>query len=262
MHQQDLIGAGAMMFSLVADFFVKSSGRTVLYGSWAYLPDVTCSVPLSVRVAVLTALTNHYAELWANAFELGFADQSWSQHDNPRLPQEFFGNLTSDWTRFCALRSDYSRRMALVEIDVLVAQALRITLDELLLMYRIQFPVMQQYERDTWYDINGRIAFTISKGLPGVGLPRKLAPNLGKITIVWPNGRTKQGLWGWDEIKAMWERGELPDGTRIQRQVVDDTVPGGPTARTRSWVAPFALANREEDYRIAWAYFDRSRDGR
>ena len=59
----------------------------------------------------------------------------------------------------------------------------------------------------------------------------------------------------------MWERGELPDGTRIERQVMDDTLPGGPTARTRTWVAPFALANREEDYRTAWAFFERSGKG-
>ena len=184
------------------------------------------------------------------------------QIENARLPQGFFSGLTSDWTRDCALRTDYSRRIALIEIDVLVARALGLTLDELLLMYRVQFPVMQQYERDTWYDINGRIVFTISKGLTGVGMPRNVTPNLGKVTVVWPDGRTKQGLWGWDDLRVKWERGELPDGTRIERGVTDDTLPGGPMTRTRTWVAPFTLVTREKDYRTAWAFFDNSGAGR
>ena len=68
------------------------------------------------------------------------------------------------------MRRDYDCRQALVEIDVLVAQALGLSLEELVAIYRVQFPVMQQFERDTWYDRNARIVFTASKGLTGVTL--------------------------------------------------------------------------------------------
>jgi len=55
---------------------------------------------------------------------------------------------------------------------VLVAIALGLTIDELCAIYRIQFPVLRQNENDTWYDRNGRIGFTCSNGLPGVGFSR------------------------------------------------------------------------------------------
>ncbi len=252
---RNLLLAAAISFSMTADFYIKSSGRSGLYGSWTFLPHLEDDERLFVRVLSLSSLTIYFAPLWEESFKLNYPDQSWSQPDNPRLPQDFWQNLTRDWTRHCALRSDYARRMALVEIDVLVAQALDLTLDELQLIYRVQFPVMQGYERDTWYDIKGRIVFTNSKGLVGVGLPRKGSRTTPKTRITTPDGKTKDGNHGWEDL---YKDGTflVPDDTTIAMTVTDDTQPGGPRQVTRTFTAPFARANREEDYRTAWAFFE------
>lgn len=267
-YEEDLLSAVATLSSLVLDFLVKSTGRGDLYGvDLMKLPLVIGVKAANARAATLNCLTVHYAPLWNEVYGLEFADEGWSQPSNPRLPQDFWQNLTSTWTRDCALRSDYARRMALVEIDVLVAQALGLTLDELLLIYRVQFPVMQGYERDTWYDIHGRIVFTNSKGLVGVGLPRKGGLKTPKTRIQTPDGKAREGHFGWDDLwqypdkaaptPATPEGGQpkVPDGTVITQWVTDDTLPGGPRTVERRYVAPFARANREADYRVAWAFF-------
>jgi hypothetical protein len=254
--QSDMLSFSAPMASVVVDFFVKSTGKPHIVSEITdRLPLIDGNPEISIRYLALNCLTTHYAPLWEQVYDLAFTDQSWSQPDNPRLPQDFWQDLTSDWTRHCALRSDYARRMALVEIDVLVAQALGLTLDELLLIYRVQFPVMQGYERDTWYDITGRIVFTNSKGLVGVGLPRKGSRTAPKTKITTPDGKVRPGNHGWEDLYKD-DKWLVPDGTVVTMEVTDDTLPGGPRQVTRTFIAPFARASREDDYRVAWAFFE------
>jgi hypothetical protein len=247
--------------SVVADFYVKSTGLADLHVSDLANLWILNNSHLGLRTLALNCLTTHYAPLWEELFDPAFREEGWSQPDNPRLPQDFFRDLTPAWQRHCALRSDYSRRMALVEIDVLVARELGLTLEELQLIYRVQFPVMQQYERDTWYDHHGRIVFTNSKGLVGVGLPRKRGKKDPEITLTLPDGLGKipRPIQGWEELRQLQESGHLPDGSIATNTVTDDTLPGGPRKVERRYTAPFALANREEDYKIAWEFFESRR---
>lgn len=253
----EMIGFLAFSHALPIDFFVKSTGiahaNISFVGMLPIPPKLTAG--LASRTLALNCLTTHYAPLWEELFDPRFREEGWSQPDNPRLPQTFFRDFTPEWQRHCALRSDYARRMALVEIDVLVARELGLTLDELQLIYRVQFSVMQQYERATWYDAHGRIAFTNSKGLVGVGLPRKRGKKDPEITLALPDGKSRP-IAGWDELLQLQATGDLPDGSTATTTVLDDTLPGGPRQVERRYTAPFALANREEDYRIAWQYFE------
>jgi hypothetical protein len=236
--------------SVICDAFIKLTGKADLYESTLRRLPFIEHPRILLLGSCLVSLTTCYAPLWSEVFTPDFTQQHWSQPDNPRLPQDFFARLTPAWQRHCAMRTDYARRMALVEIDVLVAQALGLTLDELLLVYRVQFPVMQQYERDTWYDIYGRIIFTNSKGLVGVGLPRKGGTSQPKACTTLPDSTAREGQFGWEDVQG------LPDGAVVQQWVQDDTLPTGPYLKERRWVAPFARASREDDYRIAWAFFE------
>jgi hypothetical protein len=231
-HSQ-LIQIATFGISLIADFYIKTNGSSNINYTWEVFPLIDCNSRLIVRTLTLNCLTTHYAELWQDCWQSEFTHTQWSKPD-PRLPNTFWSHLTPTWQRNCALRSDYSRRQALVEIDVLVAMALGLTLEELITIYRVQFPVMQQYERETYFDQNGRIVFTTSKGLVGVGLPRK--------------GNKKTQTIGWEDVQNMTE------GT-VEITTTDDTLPTGAYQRTISYQAPFDKCDRVADYRTAWEYF-------
>lgn len=262
-YKNDLLSTAACHFSLPFDFLLKSTGKQNLHNtldefSFAEFNNISL-IQLLVRVLTLCCITNSYVDLWDKTFTSDFNTQRWSR-DIPQLPQDFFANLTPEWQRNCALRSDYSRRQALVEIDVLVAQALGLTLEELLTIYRVQFPVMRQYEADTWYDQNGRIIFTPSKGLVGVGLPRtarKADLKNGFVFNVdspeWTGGDCTDQAIGWDDVK------HLKTGT-VSVTFDDYTRSDEGERRTVTWQAPFIKPDREDDYKVAWAFFAQDKE--
>jgi hypothetical protein len=204
---------------------------------------------MRVRALLLTALTSHYRALWVSSFEDHYRTDRWTKRD-PRLPLGQFSDLDRHWYAGIPLRADYARRQALVEVDVLAAMALGLTLEELSSIYRIQFPVMRQYEADTWYDASGRIVFTPSKGLIGAGLPRKARKDDTVYGLRTPDRTEDNIALGWEDVR------DLTEGI-VTRRIMDDTLPGGPVERVIEYHAPFDKCDREQDYAVAWADFER-----
>lgn len=221
--------------SLPADFLTKANGRADLFESTvAGMPWVDPGSTAQHRSLRLACLTSAYADLWnCHAHALGVLP--WSSTD-PRLFLEGPVEGPRTWDRTAGLRTEFARRLALVEIDVLVAQALGLSLDQLIEIYRIYFPVLQENEAGTWYDQNGRIVWTCSKGLPGVG---------------WLDDRGKS------PGRRAWENLLETNPSELTCEAIDDTQPGGPRTVTRHFVGPFTKCDRVEDYRRAWAHFER-----
>ena len=230
--KQGLASFAANSFSIPFDFYLKSTGKAninfsaasgfPILESWKHQKDTIC------RALLLNCVTKYFASLWNKEYAVSFALQRWSKSDT-RLSNARFSTLTPEWTWDIPLRTDYERRQALVEIDVLTAMALGMTLEQLKTIYRIQFPVLQSYEADTWYDANGRITFTNNRSLVGVGFDRK-------------------------EFELNMK--DAPAGKKFYRTIMDDTMPGGPVERTIEYVAPFDRCDREQDYEIAWKFFE------
>lgn len=217
--------------SLPFDFLVKCLGKSNLFISTIAIFPMLKGMwreDIVLHSLILNCLNKYYGELWSELFDITFIRQRWSKSD-PRLANTKFSTLTQEWTWDTPLRTDYERRQALVEIDVLTAMALGMTLEQLKTIYRIQFPVLQSYEADTWYDANGRITFTNNRSLVGVGFDRK-------------------------EFELNMK--DAPAGKKFYRTFMDDTMPGGPVERTIEYVAPFDRCDREQDYETAWKFFE------
>jgi hypothetical protein len=126
--------------------------------------------------------------------------------------------------------------MALIEIDVLVSQSLGISLEQLIEIYRTYFPVLMKKEENIFYDGKGRIAWTSAKGMGNAGYVDEKGKN---------------------PSRAAWENILADNPSELTCTAIDDTMPGGPRTVTRHFTGPFTQCDRIEDYRRAWAHFER-----
>jgi hypothetical protein len=121
----------------------------------------------------------------------------------------------------------FTRRQALLELDVIVAQALGLTIDNLIEIYNIQFPISKKFEYDTWYDICGNIVFTpSSKTLKGVGVDRPI----------------------WETIRNL-KAGETYEHIITKSELYKD--------KKITYHAPFDKCDRVEDYKVSWEWFEK-----
>lgn len=122
------------------------------------LPAASLEHPLAsallLRTLRLNCLTSDYTELWAELFDPTWpAYEPWSNEWPGLSPLH---DVAPTWTRETPLRTERARRMALVEIDALVAVWLGVSADALAAMYKARFPIMQDFDAVTWFDANER----------------------------------------------------------------------------------------------------------
>ncbi|PYP82901.1 MAG: hypothetical protein DMF61_24875 [Blastocatellia bacterium AA13] len=227
---------GSTCASIVVDFVIKISGRL-----W-FAFDLLGKIPLirSKEKAALVArglrlncLTRAYGDLWKGVADATIRQESWTSTD-PRLCHEFelpWNLLDPDrWEWKTPLRSDFARRLALIEIDVLVAQAIGLSLDELLTVYRVQFPLLRQNEMVDVYDAMGR------------RLPNTIRKNQGGKEV-------RAALEEW-KAAGNDARDPAAPGLTVSWQIDD-----GLKSVTKTFYPPFSGVDREADYARAYEVF-------
>ncbi|WP_328393715.1 Eco57I restriction-modification methylase domain-containing protein [Nocardia sp. NBC_00416] len=192
----DLASIAGTTSSLIADFLVKTMGvghiKVSTLGKIPHLRGHVLEQHLILRTLRLNCLVREYAPLWSELFDPRWQHDSWTPGLNAHGPFGLsLGDVQPNWSAHTPLRSDADRRIALIEIDAIVAVMLGITADELLTIYRTQFPVLQKYEREALYDTNGR------------QLPTKLASEYRKRGTLPTSDLTVDGITYEEPIRGV-----------------------------------------------------------
>jgi hypothetical protein len=129
--------------------------------------------------------------------------------------------LDKNWTWNTAIRTDLTRWQLYLEIEILVSLALGLTVDELIQIYTVQFPVMKNYEETDQYDAKGR------------RLPNTTRKDAGAKEL-------REALKNHDGVSPVTVSWKIDNGNQ--------TV-------TKTYYPPFKHVDRIEDYKTAYRVF-------
>ncbi|MFF8551919.1 class I SAM-dependent DNA methyltransferase [Streptomyces sp. NPDC015501] len=146
--------------ALPLDYLLRITDRSHLRVAEASkMPYADSRHPLAsallLRALRLNCLTEAYAPLWEELYNMDWPDRARWAINWPRLGP-LSGHLGKTWQYSTPLRTEYERRAALVELDALVAVWLGVNADQLVAIYQSRYPVLSDYEAGTWFDATGR----------------------------------------------------------------------------------------------------------
>ena len=278
-----------LLSSIPYDYWMKATGKThcreEVLKSFPLVDEFVGRREVELRCLRLNCITKCYSDIWERSNCEAFANDSFAGVD-PRLG--VLGKASGEWNRGVPLRSQLTRRQALVEVDVLTSMSLGITLDDLLVAYRVQFAVLQKNERAALYDQVGREVprrssirgqqclplMELAKGLraqagfdihaeyhpggPNTQELRRRRIRLGKkeADVLGVSERcTMADLLAETEVR--WSDEGHPEGRSLRLVGLRYTDPGLEPRMERVYPTPWTRCDREADYRQAWTEFER-----
>ncbi|MFD8839357.1 Eco57I restriction-modification methylase domain-containing protein [Streptomyces griseofuscus] len=154
-NRDTCITAG-LFASLPIDYLVKAFGKRDVRAETVGRFPAPFSHPLTrallLRTLRLNCLTRAYSALWAEIYDAHWLDDRWT---NPEITSHKLGDVDPRWTTQTPLRTDLHRRMALVEIDAIVAVMIGLSSEQLNAMYLSHFRVLRMYEWEMFFSADG-----------------------------------------------------------------------------------------------------------
>jgi hypothetical protein len=152
--QIDTLSFSFYSYSIIYDFLIRITGAgDIWFNVVENLPHF--SKPnkyLLNRGLRLNCVTEDYKDLWNSNLDFLPENDCFSQKIN-----NYDSNWSlSDWDINTSFKSDIERRQALIEIDVIAALNLGLSLIDLIQVYKVQFPVLYKNDNQQVYDLKGK----------------------------------------------------------------------------------------------------------